>query len=72
MKLVHALTASRWTAIMVGIPFMVVTSYVLYGRCMSLMALLELCLVLIIQVVLGQEQKPLSTPPDGPPTARNV
>ncbi|KAF6227067.1 hypothetical protein HO133_008508 [Letharia lupina] len=46
--------ARRWTAIIVGIPFVVVTSYVLYQR-----------------VVLGQEQKPLIAPPEGPLVAKH-
>lgn len=39
---------------MVGIPFVVVTSYLLYRR-----------------VVLGQEQKPLEAPPEGPLVAKH-
>lgn len=46
--------ARRWTAIMVGIPFVVVTSYLLYQR-----------------VVLGQEQKSLEAPPEGPLVAKH-
>ncbi|KAM0802694.1 hypothetical protein BDR22DRAFT_887482 [Usnea florida] len=48
--------ARRWTALMVGIPFVVVTSYILYQR-----------------VVLGREQKPLTTlktPTEDPLTAK--
>ena len=39
--------APRWTAIMVGIPFVVVTSYILYQRGMSLEASVHIYLVLI-------------------------
>ena len=62
----------RWTAIMVGIPVVVVTSYALYKRCMSLMTPLYICSGLILLVVLKQEQKPLSTVPEGPLDAERL
>lgn len=69
---IHALMTSRWTAIMVGIPVIVVTSYALYGRCMGVMTSVYNCLGLILLVVLGQEQKPLSALPEGPLQAKDV
>lgn len=56
---------------MVGIPFVVVTSYMLYQRGMSLIVLYRVCLVLIKPVVLEQEQKPIIIPAEGSMTARN-
>lgn len=63
--------APRWVAIMVGIPVVVVTSYELYKRCMSLMTSIDV-FGLTLLVVLGQEQKPLSTLPEGPLQSRDV
>lgn len=56
---------------MVGIPVVVVTSYELYKRCMSLMTSIDV-FGLTLLVVLGQEQKPLSTLPEGPLQSRDV
>ena len=57
---------------MVGIPVIVVTSYALYGRRMGVMTSMYNCLGLILLVVLGQEQKPLSALPEGPLHAKDV
>ena len=67
----HSPTAFRWTAIIVGIPFVVVTSYVLYQRGMGPMASVHLTPANEAAVVLGREQKPLTTPPEGPLVAKN-
>ena len=56
---------------MVGIPVIVMTSYALYGRCMGVMTSIYNCLGLILLVVLGQEQKPLSALPEGPLHAKD-
>ncbi len=67
----HSPTAFRWTAIIVGIPFVVVTSYVLYQRGMGSMASVYVPPAYKAAVVLGREQKPLTTPTEGPLVAKN-
>lgn len=56
---------------MVGIPFVVVTSYLLYRRGISFMTLIHLPCADKASVVLGQEQKPLEAPPEGPLVAKH-
>ena len=55
---------------MVGIPFLVVSSYKLYERCMSLMALNHSCFELMVLVILKREQRPPSESSEGPLDAR--
>lgn len=68
----HSLRNFRWTAIMVGIPIVVVTSYVLYQRGMGQGGLsLYVPCANKGTVILGREQKPLTMPPEGPLTAKH-
>lgn len=56
---------------MVGIPIVVVTSYVLYQRGMNLVTSAHLACADRITVFLGREQKPLIAPPEGPLVAKH-
>lgn len=58
--------AYRWTAIIVGIPFVVVTSYVLYQRGIGSVVAVHLICANKAAVILGREQKLLAAPPEGP------
>ena len=57
---------------MVGIPFLVVSSYKLYERCMSLMALNHSCFGLMVLVILKREQRPPSESSEGPLDSRRL
>ena len=57
---------------MVGIPFLVVSSYKLYERSMSLMALNHICFGLMILVILKREQRPPSESSEGPLDSRRL
>ena len=57
---------------MVGIPFLVVSSYKLYERCMSLVASIHFYFGLILLVILKREQRPPSEPSEGPLDSRRL
>ena len=51
---------------MVGIPFLVVSSYKLYERCMSLTVPIDSSIGLILLVILKREPRPPSETSEGP------
>ena len=57
---------------MVGIPFLVVSSYKLYERGMSLMALNHSCFGLMILVILKRDPRPPTDSSEGPLDARRL